>query len=111
VSTAKQEELRGNMGSDVHDAEVAVDGLDEEVELQPVRAVAAIAVVAGAAILSVIPAAIVLGVARLQLEELAAGLGGLAAVVGGVKLLVAVSGIAGRVWSEHTARLATTQAG
>lgn len=99
------------IGSEFRCAGEEVDGLDGAVELRPARALAAILVAGGAGILCVMPAAIALGVARLQLEHLAAGLAGLAAVVGGVKLLVAASGVAGRAWSGHTARLATAQAG
>ncbi len=97
--------------SDVGGAGEVAGGFDGTTELRPARAMAVFLVAGGAALMSVIPAAIALGVARLELEQLAAGLAGLAASVGGVKLLVAASGVAGRLWSEHTARLATAQAG
>lgn len=82
-----------------------------QAELRPARALAAILVAGGAAVLCGMPAVIALGAARPQLEQLGPGLAGLAAVVGGVKLAVAAAGVASRWWSEHTARLATTQAG
>ncbi|MGA7911040.1 MAG: hypothetical protein WCC30_05780 [Candidatus Dormiibacterota bacterium] len=97
--------------SDVDGAGEVAGGFDGTAELRPARAMAVILVVVVGGLLSVMPAAIALGVARLELEQLATGLTGLAASVGGVKLLVAASGVAGRLWSEHTARLATAQAG
>jgi hypothetical protein len=95
------------MGSKVRGCDSTVGGLVHEVEFGSGRALAAALVVVGAVILGVVPAAIVLGVARLQLEQLATELGSVAAVVGGVKLVAAASGIVGRLWAEHTARLAT----
>lgn len=99
------------MGREIQRTGVDVDGLDGAVELQPARALAAILVAGAAGILCVMPAAIALSVARLQLEQVAPGLAGLAAVVGGVKLLVAASAVAGRAWSGHVARLAIVRAG
>ncbi len=97
--------------SDVGAAGELAGGSDGTAELRPARALAAILVAGSAGLLSVVPAAIALGAARPQLEQAAAGLGGLAAVVGGAKLAVAAAGIAGRSWSGHRARLATAHAG
>ena len=98
-------------GSEIQRTGVDVDGLDGAVELRPARALAAILVAGGAGTLCLMPAAIALGVVRLQLEQLAPGLAGLAVVVGGVKLLVAASAVAGRAWSGHVARSAIVRAG
>ncbi len=95
------------MGSKVRGCDSPVGGLVHEVEFGSGRALAAAVVVVGAAILGVVPAAIALGVARLQLEQLAALSGSVAAAIGAVKLVLAASGIVGRRWAEHTARLAT----
>ncbi|MGZ6299898.1 MAG: hypothetical protein ACXWMN_05340 [Candidatus Limnocylindria bacterium] len=97
--------------SDVGGAGRLAGESERPAELRPARAMAAILVAGAAGLLGVVPAAIALGAARPQLEQAAAGLGVLAAVVGGVRLAVAAAGIAGRLWSEHTARLATAHAG
>ena len=86
-------------------------GLDDTVEMGPARALAVIAVAGGAVLLGVVPASIALGADWPQLERVATELSGLAAVVGGVKLAVAAAGIAGRLWSGHTARLASAPVG
>ena len=97
------ESTGGNIGG----AREQAPGADATATLRPARALAAIGVAGGAVLLGVVPSVFALGAARPQVEQLAAGLAGLAAVVGGAKLAVAAAGIAGRLWSEHTARLAT----
>jgi hypothetical protein len=94
-------------GGDVDGAVERAGDLDGTAELRPARALAVIAIAGGAALLGVLPALIALGAARPQLELVVPWLAGLAAVAGGMKLAVAAGGIAGRLWSEHTARLAT----
>jgi len=83
-------------------------GIDQAAELRPARALAAVLVAGGAVVLCAMPAVVVLGVARLQVEQLAGGFGDLAAVLGGVKLALAAFASVGRWWSERSARLATT---
>jgi hypothetical protein len=99
------------VGSDVGLDSETVDGIDGTAELRPARALAAVLVAGGALLMGALPAALALGVARLQLEHVAAGVGVLAAVLGGVKLGVAAFAVAGGWWSEHTARLVAAPAG
>jgi len=85
-------------------------GMEGSADVRPARALAAVLVAGGAMALCAMPAVVALGAGRVQFEPLATGLGGLAAVVGGVKLTAAASAVAGRWWSDHTARLATVRA-
>lgn len=90
-------------------AEIA-GGMDGTAEVRPGRALAVCLVAGGAVILCALPAAIALGAARPQVEQVATGLGGLAAVLGAVKTAAALYALAGRWWSEHAARLAAAPA-
>lgn len=85
-------------------------GADGTAELRPVRALAACLVAGGAVILCALPVALGLGAARPQVDQIAAGLGGVAAVLGAVKTAAALGAVAGRWWSEHPARLAAARA-
>lgn len=98
------------MGNEGPAVDEIARGLDGVAELRPGRALAALLVAGGAVILCAVPAAVALGAATLQLEQIAAGLGVLAAVLGAVKTAAALCALAGRWWSEHPARLAAAPA-
>lgn len=97
-------------GSDGPAVAEITGGLDGTAELRPGRALAVCLLAGSAILLCAMPATIALGAGRLQVEQVAYGLGGLAAVLGAVKTAAALCAVAGRCWSEHAARLAAARA-
>lgn len=76
--------------------------------LRPGRALAMAAVLAIALALAIVPATAPATLQSLHLEQLTAGLAGLAAVLGGVKFLAMAGGVTARFLSRPPTALATS---